>query len=251
MSFYNTQLDKNVPIPLYYQLKELIISEIKNGNYEENSMIPTEKEFSDIFSISRTTVRQAITELVQEGWLYRIKSKGTFVTYPKVNQDFIQYLEPFNEQILRSGRIPSTHLLDFQVTEADEQTAEHLNISPGTKVFFLHRLRFADGEPIVLVKTFLPCDACPELRGHDFSKVSLYSVLGQKPSSRIHHVRRLAEAVAATEEDSRYLGLAVGEPIHFFTSIGYNEAQRPVEYSLARYRGDKNQFEIVVYPKNV
>lgn len=58
------------------------------------------------------------------------------------------------------------------------------------------------------------------------------------------------EAVAATEEDSRYLGLAAGEPIQFFTSIGYNEAQKPVEYSLARYRGDKNQFEVVVYPKN-
>ena len=251
MSFYSAQLDKNVPIPLYYQLKELIISEIKKGNYEENSMIPTEKEFSDIFSISRTTVRQAVTELVQEGWLYRIKSKGTFVTFPKVNQAFIQYLEPFNEQIRQSGRTPSTHLLDFQVTEADEQTAEHLDILPGTKVFFLHRLRFADGDPIVLVKTFLPCDACPDLGIHDFSKVSLYSVLGQKPSSRIHHVHRLVEAVGATEEDSRYLGLAVGEPIQFFTSIGYTEAQRPVEYSLARYRGDKNQFEILVYSKSV
>ncbi|MEZ3435435.1 MAG: GntR family transcriptional regulator [Lachnospiraceae bacterium] len=250
MSFYSTQIDKNVPIPLYYQLKELIISEIKKGNYEENSMIPTEKEFSDIFSISRTTVRQAVTELVQEGWLYRIKSKGTFVTSPKVNQAFIQYLEPFNEQILRSGRTPSTHLLDFQVIKADEQTAEQLNISPGTKVFFLYRLRFADKDPIVLVKTFIPCDICPELSSHNFSRVSLYSVLGQKSSSRIHHVRRVAEAVAATEEDSRYLGLAVGEPIHFFTSIGYTAAQRPVEYSLARYRGDKNQFEVIVYPKN-
>ena len=250
MSFYNTQLDKNVPIPLYYQLKELIISEIKKGNYKGNSMIPTEKEFSDIFSISRTTVRQAITELVQEGGLSRVKSKGTFVTYPKVSQDFIQRLESFNEQILRLGRTPSTRLLDFRETEADEKTAANLDIPAGTSVFFLHRLRFADDEPIVVVKTFLPCDACPELKKHDFSKASLYAVLGQKASSRIHHVRRLVEAVAATEEDSRYLGLAAGEPIQFFTSIGYNEAQKPVEYSLARYRGDKNQFEVVVYPKN-
>ena len=199
---------------------------------------------------SRTTVRQAITELVQEGWLYRIKSKGTFVTCPKVNQDFIQYLEPFNDQILRSGKIPSTQLLDLHVIEADEQAAEHLKISPGTKVFFLYRLRFADGEPIVLAKTFLPCDACPDLDSHDLSRASLYSLLGRRPSSRIHHVRRRIEAVAATEEDSRYLGVAPGDPIHFFTSIGYTEAQKPVEYSLARYRGDKNQFEIFVYPKS-
>lgn len=250
MSFYNTQLDKNVPIPLYYQLKELIISEIKKGNYKGNSMIPTEKEFSDIFSISRTTVRQAITELVQEGWLYRVKSKGTFVTFPKVNQDFIQRLESFNEQILRSGRTPSTQLLDFQVIGADESTAKSLDIPIGSRVFSLHRLRFADHEPIVVVKTYLPYDICPELKDHDLSKASLYAILGEKASSRIHHVRRLVEAVAATEEDSRYLGLAAGDPIQFFTSIGYNEAQKPVEYSLARYRGDKNQFEVIVYPKN-
>ena len=65
------RIDKTVPIPLYFQLKELVLSEIKEGNYKSGDMIPTEKEISDSFGISRTTVRQAITELVQEGWLYR------------------------------------------------------------------------------------------------------------------------------------------------------------------------------------
>ena len=73
----SSKLDKSVPIPLYFQLKELILSEIKNGNYPSGSLIPTENELSEAFEISRTTVRQAITELVQEGWLYRVKSKGT------------------------------------------------------------------------------------------------------------------------------------------------------------------------------
>ena len=70
------RIDKSVPIPLYFQLKELILAEIKEGHYKSGDLIPTEKEISDAFQISRTTVRQAITELVQEGRLYRVKSKG-------------------------------------------------------------------------------------------------------------------------------------------------------------------------------
>lgn len=250
MSFYNAKLDKTVPIPLYFQLKKLIISEIQSGNYADDSVIPTENEFSEIFSISRTTVRQAITELVQEGWLYRIKSKGTFVTHPKINQDFIQRLESFNEQILRSGRTPSTHLLDFQLISADDIIAVNLNLKKQAKVFLIHRIRYADNEPIVILKTYVPYDACPSLLDYDFAKDSLYAVLGQREASRIHHVKRLVEAVSASEEDCLHLQLETGKPIQFFTSIGYTADNIPVEYSLARYRGDKSQFEITVYAKD-
>ena len=78
------QLDRSVPIPLYYQLKELILSEIKSGAYRSGDVIPTEKEISAMYELSRTTVRQAVSELVQDGWLYRVKSKGTFVGHPKI-----------------------------------------------------------------------------------------------------------------------------------------------------------------------
>ena len=100
------------------------------------------------------------------------------------------------------------------------------------------------------MKTYVPYNICPELKDYDFSKASLYAVLGRKNFSRIHHVRRLVEAVAATEEDSRYLGLDIGKPIQFFTSIGYNESETPIEYSLAHYRGDKSRFEVTVYSKD-
>ena len=91
------RIDKSVPIPLYFQLKELILAEIKEGRYKSGDLIPTEKEISDAFQISRTTVRQAITELVQEGRLYRVKSKGTFVAQPKITQEFIRKIESFND----------------------------------------------------------------------------------------------------------------------------------------------------------
>ncbi|MGN8800820.1 GntR family transcriptional regulator [Candidatus Merdisoma sp. HCP28S3_D10] len=241
------KLDKTTPIPLYFQLKELIMSEIKNGSYPKDSMIPTEKELSDMFGISRTTVRQAITEMVQEGWLYRVKSKGTFVSQPKINQDFIQKLESYNDQIVRTGRTPYTEVLDFKVEKAKPEVAEHLNIRPEDPVVFLYRKRYADDEPIVVLKTYLPYDRCSFVMEHDFTKESLYSVLSRDDSTRVYCVKRLVEAVEATASDAEILDMKKGKPIQFFSSVGVNVFGQPIEFSLARYRGDRNSFEVTVF----
>jgi GntR family transcriptional regulator len=166
------KLNKAVPIPLYFQLKEAILNEMKNGTYKSDDLIPTEKELSDMFQISRTTVRQAITELVQEGWLYRIKSKGTFVSKPKINQSFIQALGSFNDQIIKSGRTPQTELFDFKIMTAPENVAEVLKLQPKDKVIFIHRKRCADSDPIVMVKTYLPYKKCSFVMDHDLAKES-------------------------------------------------------------------------------
>jgi GntR family transcriptional regulator len=242
-----SKLDKTIPIPLYFQLKELIISEIKNGYYPRDSMIPTEKEFSEYFQISRTTVRQAITELVQEGYLYRIKSKGTFVSRPKINQDFIQKLESYNDQIRRTGMVPSTEVLDFKVIKATTEVASMLEIQPDDKVIFLHRRRFANSEPIVVIKTYLPYKRCAFILDHDFTKESLYSILSQDETVKVCYVKRLVEAVEASSTDIKYLDIKSRIPIQFFTSVGYNIYEQPIEYSLARYRGDRNIFEVTVF----
>ena len=133
-------------------------------------MIPTESEICSFFHISRTTVRQAITELVQEGHLYRVKSKGTFVAIKPINQDFIQKLESFDEQIRRSGSIPSTEILELSRRTADNKVAEKLNLTEGDPVIYLYRKRFADKRPIVLVETFLPYDKCSFLLTQDLKQ---------------------------------------------------------------------------------
>ncbi|MDQ0271014.1 GntR family transcriptional regulator [Cytobacillus purgationiresistens] len=240
-----TQLDKSVPIPLYFQLKELILKEIKDETYKTGDAIPTEKELSDIYGISRTTVRQAITELVQEDWLYRVKSKGTFVKAPKIEQSFIQALGSFNDQIRDLGMTPSTELLDFKVIDAPEHVAQHLKLEQ-KKVIYIHRRRFADKEPIVMVKTYLPFDKCNFVLGKDFEKDSLYPILSTSEDTRILKIRRFIEAVDADDYDIENLKLQKAKAIQQFISIGYNKYDVPIEYSLARYRGDKNRFEIVI-----
>jgi GntR family transcriptional regulator len=122
---------------------------------------------------------------VQEGWLYRIKSKGTFVARVKIKQDFIKRLETFNEQIERTGCVPSTQMLSFEVVAMPERVAAHFDLPPGGKFICLNRLRFADSDPIVTVETYLPYDRCAFVLDHDFSKESLYRVLAISDKTRI------------------------------------------------------------------
>lgn len=238
------KLDKSIPVPLYFQLKSLLLEEIKKNEYPVDSLIPTEKEISEMFQISRTTVRQAITELVQAGWLYRIKSKGTFVARVKIKQDFIKRLEPFNEQIARTGRVPSTQVLSFEVVEMSEQVAAVFGVEAGAKAVYLHRRRCADGDPIVTVETYLPYASCSFILDHDMCQESMYNVLATRESTRICRVSRTLEAVAANVRDVERLDMVRGKPVQLFKTIGYNQANEPIEYSIARYRGDRNKFEI-------
>ncbi len=249
MLLENSQLNKSVPIPLYFQLKERILSEIKSGAYPSGSLIPTENELSEAFQISRTTVRQAITELVQEGWLYRVKSKGTYVSQPKIKQDFVNRLESYNNQMARLGIAASTEVLDFKLMKAPDYVSKHLWLHEKEKVIFLHRKRFADGEPIVTVKTFLPQHRCSFILDQDFTKASLYELLGRSDETRITRIERRIEAVEANGEDILHLNIRRGKPIQFFTSIGYNQYDQPIEFSRARYRGDSSSFEITVVPE--
>ncbi|MDK2801238.1 MAG: GntR family transcriptional regulator, N-acetylglucosamine utilization regulator [Clostridiales bacterium] len=247
MLLSNRSINKNVPIPLYYQLKEIILDEIKKGNLMPEDPIPTEKELSEVFEISRTTIRQAITELVKDGYLYRVKGKGTFIAKPKINQDFIKKLETFNEQIRRAGLTPSTKVLEFTVVEATEEIALALQIPMHEKVIKLCRLRFADKEPIVIVKTYLPYNLCSSVLQHDMEKESLYQVLSKNLETKIYKVSRTVEAIIAGQHESELLQIKKGYPIQFFKTIGYNQMGRPIEYSIARYRGDRNSFTVEVF----
>ncbi len=243
-------IDKSVPVPLYYQLKTMITDEINSGNYEADSLIPTEKEFSDMFGISRTTVRQAITELVQEGWLYRVKSKGTFIAHRKINHDFLQHLETFDQQMTRIGVTPSTEVLDFKVIPASEEVAQNLGLQPGDQVFHLSRRRFGDSNPVVLVSTYLPYERCAFLQDCDFASRSLYACLASHQGTTIYRALRTIEATSATTEDAKYLNIRKGAPIQLFHTIGYTEDDIPLEYSIARYRGDMSSFQVSVFVDN-
>ena len=134
MELFDHQLDKNIPVPLYYQLKTLLEEYIEkeHTNYEEP--IPTEMEISEAFGISRPTVRQAINSLVVEGKLYRKKSKGTFVNRPKIHQNFLESIQSFNEEMKEKGLTPKTEVLGLEVVACDEEVGRALQLEMGAEL---------------------------------------------------------------------------------------------------------------------
>ncbi|MFD2671861.1 GntR family transcriptional regulator [Marinicrinis sediminis] len=246
MTFQQETIDKHTVIPLYYQLKQIILQNIKKGHLEPDDMIPTEQELGEVFQISRTTIRQAIMELVSEGYLYRVKGKGTFVAKMKIDQDFMKKLEAFNEQIERKGLIPSTKVLEFEKVLMDEAVAEALQMPVHSEAIKLVRLRFASQEPIVIVETYLPYEWCAHLFTYDMNEHSLYEILEKQDETKVQRVVRTIEAITAGSYESKWLDILKGSAIQLTKTIGYNASNQPIEYSIARYRGDRNQFTLEI-----
>lgn len=243
MFFENKELNRNIPIPLYYQLKQLLFNEIQAGTLKEHDCLPTEIELSTRFSISRPTVRQAIYELVNEGYLSRQKGKGTFVTKPKINQEIVHVIENFNDGMIKKGIQPKTLVLELKIIHADDELSQALEIDPDHKVIELSRLRYANEEPIVLVTTYIPYDLCPEIVHVNLQEESMYKTF-EKYNLYIKKVRRVFEAQKATTTDAQLLEIAAGDPLMYFETKAYLQNGLLIEYSKCRYRGDRNTFVV-------
>lgn len=241
------KLDKNIPVPLYYQLKQHIINEIQNKHLRIGDCIPTEAEFSSMLNISRPTIRQALSELVTEGYLHRLKGKGTFVSRPKIDERFFQQLQSFNHEMLQKGLKPSTKVLDLKVVGGIGGINEELDIKPDEDLIYLGRLRFADDEPIVFLETYLPYKFCQGLVNEDFVNNSLYTILEDKYNKKVVRVSRKIEAVNASNTDSKMLNIKKNQAVCLVKTIAFSDDNVPVEYSIARYRGDRNQFSVELF----
>ena len=154
--FKQYTLNKSTPIPLYFQFKNILLDMMKTGKLQPGDIIPTEFELCDIFGISRTTIRQALTELVNENKFYRVKGRGTFVSQNKIHQDFIRRIESFNAEMYRKGYTPSSEVLALDIIPSNAEISTALELPLNTDVIKLKRLRYADGEQVVITKTYLP-----------------------------------------------------------------------------------------------
>ncbi|MBS1251847.1 MAG: HTH-type transcriptional repressor YvoA [Anaerolineales bacterium] len=239
-------IKKDSPLPLYFQLKELLRQEIEGGKWQPRQRLPSETELCQTFGISRTVVRQALRELEYEGLLYREQGKGTFVAEPKISESLMQDLSGFYEDMVAQGLTPVTKVLMREVQPATGKVADYLQVEPGDKVIVVERLRSIDDEPILLVTTYLPYDICPELVEEDWGAQSLYALLEDKYGFELSHGRRTIEAVAADQYESELLSIEEGAPLILLDSVSYLEDGRPIEYYHAVHRGDRSRFEVEV-----
>ena len=237
-------VDHGSPLPLYFQLCRIIEQKIEAKQWRPGQELPSEQLFCETFRLSRTVVRQALSELEHKGLIKKRNGKLSTIAYPSYHGGLMQSLRGFHEDATSRGLETSTKVLDFKVIPADRDIAEHLALREGEAVVMLNRLRFLSGEPEVLVVTYLPFNMCQAILGVDFTNRSLYEVLDREFGLRIAKGARRIQAIALDKADARLLGVKAGSPALLLASVGHLADGSPLEYFVSKHRGDRSQFEV-------
>jgi GntR family transcriptional regulator len=233
-------INKNSPVPIYHQLEEYIKQQIEDGNLIEESVIPSEREYAQTFQISRMTVRQAINNLVSDGYLKRQKGRGTFVNKKKVEQE-LQGMTSFTEDMLSRGLSPSSTLLSFQIILADKKIALKLRIKENDHVYKIKRIRLADGAPMALETAYIPVEIVPGLTEEN-SNLSLYQYIEENLSLSISEATQEIEASIAGSLDAQTMEINIGDPVLLIERISYLQNGTPFELVKSTFRADRYRF---------
>lgn len=233
-------LDKQSPIPIYIQIEEQLKQQIQQGDFPIGTSIPSERELSERFLVSRMTVRQSITNLVNDGLLYREKGRGTFVASPKVEQP-LNGLTSFTEDMESRGMVPSSKLIGFDILEPESDVAQELRLGEGDQVYFVERIRFADDKPMAIERTYLPVKQFPDLTEKSFQG-SLYAVIENKQQLKISHATQRMEAGLVKKEDAVLLQIQAPAAVLLIERISFLEGDLPFEVVRSTYRADRYKF---------
>ena len=229
------------PEPLYVQIKESIIEYILQNNLQPKDLLPSERELTEYFQVSRLTVRKAIDQLGDEGRVFRRPGKGTFVSLPKLQQPLL-VLRSFTEAVLQEGHKPGTQLLDFEVQKAKFRVRQELRINTGASVLKVRRLRLVDNLPFSLSTSYLPHDLTSQVEASDLQSNSLYAVLHDKCGIQLDKTHAVIDVTSVLEHEVALLKVDVGSPMFHMRGTVEDISGQVVEYFSVLYRGDRLRF---------
>lgn len=230
--------------PLYDQLVDLLKEKIENG-LKPDSMLPSERELSEKYALSRTTVRLALQELEKMDYIYRVHGKGTFVSNLSNQALNLVGTYSFTEQMKSIGKTPETKVLEFKDVEATKYFANQLHVNLGAGLVKIKRLRLADGMPMMLERSFLPRKIFMSLTKEDVDRKPLYDLF----SDPFHQNIKLAEeefyASIARNKDAEALSIKENSPVLNLTRRTYNDRNEIVEFTLSVARADQFRYKIM------
>ncbi len=236
------RIDKTSRIPLYYQLMDIIINMIDREEFGEDDQLPSEREFCEIYNVSRSTVRQAIQELEKEGYIYRVHGKGTFVSREKFRQDLLEFYS-FTEEMKKIGKVPSSKVLDFEIVESNEKIAKKMRLNPKDRVYVFTRLRLADNEPMMLETSFIPYDRFPGITKEDLEENAMYDIFTKKYDANFTGAEEIFQSVLTKEYEADLLEYFSGLPSMMIERLTYEE-DLIIEYTKGIARGDRFKYHV-------
>lgn len=235
-------INKNSPIPLYYQLAEAIREQIASGELKPGDQLPTERELTETTGISRVTVRQALGYLTREGLLIAHHGKGTFVAEPKLSYEAFHLLG-FTEKMMSQGMLTSSRVIEQKVITPPKSVAARLHLGRSERAIKVVRLRLSQQVPLLLETVYLPHRLCAGLEQENLMGKSMYALLEEQYGLRLQYAHQSLEATVANDYEAEVFGVAAGTPMILLEGVTFSSQEQRVEYFKAVYRGDRFRFE--------
>jgi DNA-binding GntR family transcriptional regulator len=241
-AFSVISIDRDSPVPLYYQLARHFETAIKTGRLKAGARLENEVELAARLGLSRPTVRQAFLYLANKGMVVRKRGAGTLVASERIDRDV--ELTSLYDDLTAAGRGPATEVLRNEVVHASDVVAEALRLPEGALVICLERLRSADGEPIALMHNFLPANLV-RLGTDMLAEHGLYELL-RAAGVRLGSATQRMSAKNASPAEARALQEARGAALLTMERIAYDESDRPVEFGQHLYRASRYAFTMTM-----
>lgn len=236
------KINHSSEIHLHKQIERVLREKIATGEYDQGKLFPNEVDLSNLFGVSRNTVRQAFNVLVNEGLLIRKQGKGTTVVRHKNNVTHLEEWYSFSKDMAQQGISIKNYLIDFSKVECNEELAQIFNLSEGKDICKLTRVKGSDSEPFVIFDSWFH-PRIPFNEFQDFTR-PLNEILETEYAVIAMHSSEELQAMVADDRIAELLQIEVGSPIFFRKRIVYDAGMRIIEYNKCYYRYDKMTYKI-------
>lgn len=228
-------------IPMYKQIENDLRKAILNGDLKQGDMTPSETVLAAKYKTTRMTVRQAINNLLIDGYIYRHKGRGTFVIFNKKEMDNPTPYFSFHREMIGINSEITTQVLKFDIIEADDIIAKRLQLKVGDKVYYVERFRQSDNIPLLHERLYLPINMYPTLNEEIF-KGSFHDYVQNELGFEIRNCESALEARAINNNLSDLFQQSIGEPTLYMSSTTYLENGRAFMYTRQYFNANHFRF---------
>jgi GntR family transcriptional regulator len=229
------KINRDVPVPLHFQLRALLVEMIERGEVPPGEPLPPERTLAARYGVSLTPIRQAILDLVKEGVLYRRPGSGTFIREPPTTER-VSVLSSFSESLRARGADVDVTVLVQRRTRTPREIAPL--VGPTRDVLIIERVTVIDGEPAAVLRSSLPADRFPDLEHAKLPRGSLYRYLEDAAGVVPMRAETTVQVVPCSTVRSEQLGIAAGAPLLQATGAVFDADDDVIEAFEVQYRSD-------------
>lgn len=236
-------LKKNSSIPLYNQLIDLLINKIET-KYEPNHKLMSEREICQLYDVSRTTVRLALIELENLGYIYKVHGKGSFIAKRSKDRKNLVENYSFTENMKELNKTPETIIVSFERIPVNKHLNDIMDLKQNEGAYRLERIRLANGKPMMYEISFLPISVFSDLTLHKLKSKPLYDLFNQDYKETVYYADEEFSASVMSEKEAEMLNQKNQDPCLRIQRLSYNEQEKIIEYTRSVARSDQFVYKV-------